>query len=1360
MPLNDDETPGQAMKRIEAEVRGTASAQRTSEGYNANIRAQRGPLSAMVMSSGDPDSGAPQSYGLRGALGPISFTHTQPAAPVAPTRKIGVNVPFDADAYFGVSAAQTPGGRQYGVDVGTPLPAPRMPGGRPYEGAEGGVNLYGQYNPTRRDLNAGVEFERRFAEGGPVYDANGNLMMPGENEGVESPTYNAAANAIGNAGAAVGRPVVNVLRGLSEIPPTFGNYLAETAQKPDPSQAMAEDIRRVGGGMLGHAIEHPIDTALDLMPIIGEIRSGMDAKKYEEQAAEAEAAGDMKKASALRQMAAVATAGAAPILGVPARLAKRGAKGAAEAERLISKEADAVKLAEDAPKIEEAAAITKEAEPPHNPDTVGAEVKAEQPITGGNEDLQFTALEREKREKVAARITKAERDQVAQLAAETKIDPAKDVTVDPKKALEAYRQKKEMYPASEGWEPFEVVGFERDSKGNVKLNDEGLPELKIKQGAYEFHQKAGAEGRIAEGKWDQAHVDDMATKLADEVTDVANRSDKGDKNAKVIMAARNWYAAMRDRLRQEYGGFADVMADVIGTTSAQTNVRQNWENTIEVLSQFSRGAYDRALGNLDKWIAEGGEMGSAGTRNGNGYINHHLDDLKAAMPDARDQAKKEGLSGKAAEDRAKEIAFQKAQEGDFPLITKADGKTLFNANSPQTMMALLDEFRTRKVGDAPKTPNFTGNLIGYSDKATIDVWAARLLRRLSGRGRLIPDAEGGVGGAYLAKPLESGINVGGEFGFGQEVFQKAAEKLRQDPRFKDLGDDDLQAIAWFLEKETWGKKGYTTKSGEGGSLELEANFAGVSDREALKEQRRLAETDPTFGERENIKKELANPELQTQRDEANQFLAENDWILDYKTAAQRRDAVMEREGLDKAAAAERADELYKETRAAQNVEKKAATKENRLATLEERAANVPAQARASLEEMQSIARRFTGGLSPDRPDAPAMPQMFVEGNKAIIDPLKKDPEVMMMKATPSQGRYIDPQGNIWDEPAYDLEFVTRQNFDPHPTFENMVREAKKRNQESTFLSEVIEPGAIPNANPGVEVYFTKKLGPDVVDSLTKAINQLGVDAGFTFVTDFRAKNRAAGGENVGEYVGIRVQYIPEFGGGVEGIEAARKQMYDALESITAFDGVSSARYVEYDTQVLFKDDYDAYLAGSLSGDRQASWARKPRGEGNQATDGSSGVLKRADGGAVVHRGRSGSADAGGKEEQASLKQLVVETAVRAHDVPPKQLAYLIRAASGMNVPVERAEEFAKQIIRRDTEGLAVRFKKYSNAKRTLMRLNAMLGGRGNNGFAEGGLFESHAGLTEAKQNAQEMLAANVGHPTMRDSLKKLVGFVK
>ena len=993
---------------------------------------------------------------------------------------------------------------------------------------------------------------------------------------------------------------------------------------------------------------------------------------------------------------------------------RRGSESAAEVAEVAARQkadaaADAAKLAENSGEIERAAEITKKADRPHNPDTIGAEARDSQPITGGNEDLQFTRLEREAREKGAGRLTAEQKETVSRLAEGTDIPPAK--------VEAAVREKLRKYPASQGWEPFDVVGFEKDPSGKIKLDDKGMPELKLREQPYAFNQKKGEQGRVGDTDWDPKHIDTMADNLVKEVKDVANRSEGGDKNASVIMAARSWYATMRDRLRQEYGGFADVMADVLGTTSAQTGVRQNWDNTIEVLSQFSRGAYDRALTKLQDWTDAGGEMGSAGAKGGTGYINRHLEDVRAAMPDAIEQATTEGVKGfKQIEKRAKEIAFRKAQEGDFPLITKADGKTLFNANSPQTMMALLDKFRERKVGDAPKTPNFTGNLIGYSDKATIDLWAARLLRRLSGRGRIVPGAESGVSGGVLAGPLPSGIGVGGEFGFGQEVFQKAAKRLRdEDPRFADLGDDDLQAIAWFLEKETWGKKGYTTKAGEGGSMELEANFAGVSDRELLKETRKQAETDPTFTERNKLEKELADKKTIKAREAANEFYEENKWILDM-TPAGSRNSLMESQGLDKAAATKAVKDLLGKVRQAGNLEKSFATKEGRLAVLEERSKTGPSQARATLEEMQAIARRFTGGLSQERPDIKPTPDSMLAGSKAVAEDLYKNPNVIMYKATPSQGRYIDPQGNIFDETAFDLEFVTRQNFDPNPTFRKMVEEARAKNQDSTFLSEVVEPGTVPNANPGVEVYFTKKVGPDVVDSLTKTINQLGVDAGFTFVTDFRAKNRAAGGENVGEYVGIRMQYIPEFGNGVEGIGAAKKKMYEALNQIAEFDGVSTARYVEYDTQVAFKGDYDAVIAGSLPGDRRASWAGKQSRESGQAADRGEGVLKRAVGGAVLHRRAGGPANVEAPQAGVNINQATQEVLSEIRqkadegNLDQRKIAYLIRMSSTGTFEPESAYNFAGEILEGDLEAIRDRFAKFPRTLRILSRLDRALGG--------------------------------------------------
>ena len=1316
------ESAAETMKRVERELRSPAVPFETGAGVSkmpgqlpsqqATARMTAGPLSAMGVAAADPQTQALQALIAQGKLnvGPVEvgYQRAQPMAQGArPQQTVSVGGrPFDADTYFAAQASQGPGGRSYGATVG-----------------RDGLNAYGQYNPARKDVNVGMQFQRAFADGGPVMPSSD----PMEGFSIE-PEARPAMQPQSRVGTGIGGALSRMGQGISDY----------VTADPTPSprellEARMSEQARVAMDLSGLALpDRAVDVKADELGSYPVDAEGNRLKFLRRSLVLPMASGEGEKRLAMPMILDIAgnlMSGVAPavkgsgvVLGSgPVR---RGSESAAEVAEVAARQkadaaSDAAKLAENAGEIERAAEITKKADRPHNPDTVGAEARDSQPITGGNEDLQFTRLEREVREKGSGRLTAEQKETVSRLAEGTDIPPAK--------VEEAVREKLRRYPTSQGWEPFEVVGFEKDPSGKIKINDNGMPELKLREQPYGFNQKKGEQGRVGDTDWDPKHIDKMADSLVKEVKDVANRSDKGDKNASVIMAARNWYATMRDRLRQEYGGFADVMADVLGTTSAQTGVRQNWDNTIEVLSQFSRGAYDRALTKLQDWLDAGGEMGSAGAKGGTGYINRHLDDVRAAMPDAIKQATDEGFKGaKPIEKRAKEIAFRKAQEGDFPLITKADGKTLFNANSPPTMMALLDKFRERKAGDAPKTPNFTGNLIGYSDKATIDIWAARLLRRLSGRGRLVPGTESTVSGGVLAGPLPSGIGVSGEFGFGQEVFQKAAKRLRdEDPRFANLGDDDLQAIAWFLEKETWGKKGYTTKAGEGGSMELEANFAGVSDRELLKETRRKAETDPTFTERNNLEKELADKKTIKAREAANDFYEENKWILDM-TPAGRRNSLMGSQGLDKDAATKAATDLLGKVRQAGNLEKSFATKEGRLATLEERSKTGPEQARAELEEMQAIARRFVAGLSQERPDFKPTPESMQLGSKAVVSELYKDPEVLMYKATPSQGRYITPEGKIYDESSFDIEFVTKKNYNPNPTFRKMVEEAKLRDQESTFLSEVVEAGALPNANPGLEIFFTKKVGPDVVKRLTETINQLDVDAGFTFVTDFRAKNRAAGGENVGEYVGLRVQYIPEFGGGIEGIPAAQKKMLAAIQNISEFDGVSSARYVEYDTEVLFRDQYNGYLAGNLPDGPRAAWARQPRGEGDQAANRGEGVLKRAVGGAVLHRRAGGPADVEAPQEGVGINRATqavlseIKQKAEEGDLDQRKIAYLIRMSSTGTFEPESAYNFAGEILEGDLEAVRERFAKFPRTLRILSRLDRALGGEAGSQYGVAG----------------------------------------
>ena len=164
------------------------------------------------------------------------------------------------------------------------------------------------------------------------------------------------------------------------------------------------------------------------------------------------------------------------------------------------------------------------------------------------------------------------------------------------------------------------------------------------------------------------------------------------------------------------------------------------------------------------------------------------------------------------------FALDEDTANDFKLIRKASGE-MFGANSPAATEALLDMFRQIKVGSSPKTINFTGNLIGYGNDATIDVWAARYLRKISGRDRIPPPAEPGVTGKHLTGSTLDNPRIGQEFAFGQTVFKDAVDKINADGTIKsfdaslgDIGPDDLQAVVWFLEKETLDKQRLDLKS--------------------------------------------------------------------------------------------------------------------------------------------------------------------------------------------------------------------------------------------------------------------------------------------------------------------------------------------------------------------------------------------------------------------------------------------------------------------------------------------------------------------------------------------------------------------
>ena len=134
----------------------------------------------------------------------------------------------------------------------------------------------------------------------------------------------------------------NILSGAKQMPSTVYEYGKDVVQSQSPSAKLLTDIYKVGKTMQTGAADDPVGYALDMAPVTGEIRSGMDVEKFSDLANEARAAGDTEAAKMYEQLVTMSMAGAAPGLGILARGAKRTAKAGAEAATQSAKMLDEI----------------------------------------------------------------------------------------------------------------------------------------------------------------------------------------------------------------------------------------------------------------------------------------------------------------------------------------------------------------------------------------------------------------------------------------------------------------------------------------------------------------------------------------------------------------------------------------------------------------------------------------------------------------------------------------------------------------------------------------------------------------------------------------------------------------------------------------------------------------------------------------------------------------------------------------------------------------------------------------------------------------------------------------------------------
>lgn len=310
--------------------------------------------------------------------------------------------------------------------------------------------------------------------------------------------------------------------------------------------------------------------------------------------------------------------------------------------------------------------------------------------------------------------------------------------------------------------------YRTNEDGSFRLDAKGKPTpVGIPYGLYDTPlAKAAVKGKRGDEAKENAIVDAYAGRIKSAYSEA--------KKNPAIAAGANWYSLAREKLQKFFGPDTKFFTELLGATSAQTDVPTNFKYSIDAYNNFKAGKYDDIIRKYQegKEIWETGDLG--------------------LEPGEKSLA--EWLSEAGLEKDATRAAWMKWWIDTHDLKPKQSNGKLFGANSDAVLKVLDGSWRESVQG--PKTPNFAGNLSGDSFEATIDIWAARLLHRLGNEGntkrwRILPKNETGV--------------TDPDFFLGQKAFRKAGDELGISP-------DSLQAIMWFAEKDYWDKQPGWTKS--------------------------------------------------------------------------------------------------------------------------------------------------------------------------------------------------------------------------------------------------------------------------------------------------------------------------------------------------------------------------------------------------------------------------------------------------------------------------------------------------------------------------------------------------------------------
>ena len=323
-----------------------------------------------------------------------------------------------------------------------------------------------------------------------------------------------------------------------------------------------------------------------------------------------------------------------------------------------------------------------------------------------------------------------------------------------------------------------------------------------------------------------------------------------------LEAAADWYPAISDVLTQRLGEEdAKLFPTLLAATSPNTAVELNFQFAAEALTDYRRGKFDSKIKKFQelRYLLSSQVTAVRGKYiTGGALIN---------------TARKRGIIGKDVTD-VKEASARWIEHYDLlPKRPNEDGEmVLYGMNSLGLLKALSGIWTHEQLGGyvSAKAPQFAMNIGGDLSGATIDVWAGRTLRRIlwgghNKRWRIPQEAETGVSNE--------------DFALGQEIFKRAARDMGMDPA-------NLQALAWFAEKQLWSDNNWTSGAGA----------AQTGLRESMDIFFPEGRKPRPIQQAKNIMKfiqaeRLYEPEVYTQKDFDNQTDTESN---EYKTEKNRR----------------------------------------------------------------------------------------------------------------------------------------------------------------------------------------------------------------------------------------------------------------------------------------------------------------------------------------------------------------------------------------------------------------------------------------------------------------------------------------